>query len=62
MYEHLRFFLYSDVVETVPTIIVEHKFILLVRKYQKQFVNLLLLPGKLGNLIFLSADIDLPTV
>ena len=61
MYEHLRFFLYSDV-ETVPTITAEHKFILLVRKYKKKYVNLLLVNGKLERMIFLPTDINLPTV
>ena len=35
IYEHLRFLLYSDVVESVLTMTAEHKFILLVTKYQK---------------------------
>ena len=36
IYEHLRFLLYSDVVESVLTVTDEHKFILLVTKYQKK--------------------------
>ena len=35
IYEHLRFLLYSEVVELVPTMTAEHRFILLVTKYQK---------------------------
>ena len=35
IYEYLRFLLYSEVVESVPTMTAEHKFILLVTKYQK---------------------------
>ena len=61
IYEHLRFLLYSDVVES-PSMTAEHKFILLVTKYQKMFVNLLLVPGKLGKLTFLPTDINLTTV
>ena len=59
---HLRFLLYSDVVEMVTTMTVE-QFILLVTKYQKKmFVNLLLVPAwevKKSNL--LPTDISLTT-
>ena len=42
---HLRFLLYSDVVEMVTTMTVK-QFILLVTKFQKKmFVNLLLVPA-----------------
>ena len=42
IYEHLRFLFYSDVVESVLTMTDEHKFILLVTKYQKNLCKFII--------------------
>ena len=42
IYGHLRFLLYSKVVESVLTMTAEHKFILLVTKYQKKCLTCLI--------------------
>ena len=62
IYEHLRFLLFSEVVESVLTVTAEHKFIVLETKYPKNVCKFVISAWEVMKSYLLPTDINLTTV